>query len=79
MVSSSMGVDLTNKENMLLFVCCAAVETKLVKQEICCTVILHPMVSVPWGEVLLYGAEVVVKWSACYPSIPMTLVCIPLK
>ena len=36
------------KENMLLFVCCEAVESMLVKLETSCPVILPPMASVLW-------------------------------
>ena len=46
LVSSSARLDLTIQETMLLFVCCAAVESKLGKLEISRTVILIPKVSV---------------------------------
>ena len=46
LVSSLTGLDLTKKENMLLFVCSDAVESKLVKLETSHTVILPTTVSV---------------------------------
>ena len=41
-----LDLDLTKKENLLLFVCCEAVEFNVVKRETSCTVILPPMASV---------------------------------
>ena len=45
MVSSLTRLDLTNKENLLFFVCSEATESKLVKLETSHTVILAPMVN----------------------------------
>ena len=45
MVSSLTRLDLTNKVNMLLYVCSEAVESELVKLETSRTVILPPLVS----------------------------------
>ena len=48
LVSSLTRLELTKKENMLLFVCSEAVESILVKLETSRTVILPPMVRVLW-------------------------------
>ena len=45
LVSSLTRLDLTKNENMLLFVCCEAIESKLVKLETSHTVILFPKLS----------------------------------
>ena len=52
LVSSSTRLDLTKKENMLLFVSSEAVVSKILKLETSRTVILPPMVSVLFSMVL---------------------------
>ena len=60
LISSLTRLDLTKQENKLLFVCTEAVESKLVKLETSCTVILPPTAIVfsdyPFGAVLLKWA-----------------------
>ena len=46
LVSSFTRLEVTNEGKTLLFVCGEAVESKLVKLETSCTVIVPPMVSV---------------------------------
>ena len=56
LVSSLSRLDLTKKEKMLLLVFSEANESKLVRLETSCTVILPPTVSVLWvGEGRLSG------------------------
>ena len=48
LVSGLTRLELTKKENLLIFVCSEAVESILEKLETSCTVILRPTVSVMW-------------------------------
>ena len=54
LVSSLTRQDLTQKENMLLFLCSEAVESKLVKLETSRTVIFPPTVSVLMLHYFIY-------------------------
>ena len=65
---------LTKKENMMLFVSSEAVESKLIKLETSCIVILPPMVSVlcidPPNDYALYGQSIVFfNWADTYSEL----------